>query len=442
MSLKISIISKTFRIHDNPFLDSDYYILFINKEDYGENQWIFLNQILKLHLKDLENNNIKPILLNSLNNLLNILKPLNKSLYKIYVDVFYPHKENLLLDYNFNYIPTWNLVNWIDKIELIKKWFLPNGLKNHKVFKDYTHKNKREIYKREIYKKDIIKLNKDKNKDNYKKENLKLNIISNFKIIENDKIYIELPKHNLDIWIQEKLNESSFIKEVKWFKPNTCPKTSILNNNETKNKNTFNENFSETKNSNSKILRTSLLSPFFAIGVLSPVFAYNYWNGETRMGSGRDQLLFRELFHACGFMSEFWKDSFGDSYTWKTVDKKEWNNYINGTTGFTDVDWSMKQLKNEGWIHHLARHLVADYLTRGHLNYHWKYGVEWFKETLLDHDEAVNRGNWLSLSGTAFSTKQRSFYHYNPEYFLTKKSQSLKCNKTKKKKSKKQIESI
>jgi deoxyribodipyrimidine photolyase len=414
MTLNISIICKTFRIHDNPFLNSDYYILFINREDYGLNQWIFLNKILIHHLKDLENNNIKPILLNNLDNLLTILDALDKSKYKIYADVYEPHKKNRLLNYNFNYISSWGLIHWFDKVDLIKKWFLPNGLKNHKVFKEYTHKNKRDIFS-----------------SNYleKKSKEKLNIKSNFEIENNDnnKSYIDLPKNNLDIWVQEKLIETSFMKNSAWFKPNTCPLTSITSNNS--------DNIELISNN----LKTSLLSPFFSIGVLSPVLAYNYWSDEKRVGSSRDQLLFREMFHACGFMNEFWNDNFGDSFKWKILNKKKWNDYKNGTTGFTDVDWSMKKLKEEGWIHHLARHLVADYLTRGYLNYDWKYGLEWFKETLLDHDEAVNRGNWLSLSGTAFSTKQRSFYHYNPEYFLTKKTLSLKCNSSKKNNSKKKM---
>jgi cryptochrome len=86
----------------------------------------------------------------------------------------------------------------------------------------------------------------------------------------------------------------------------------------------------------------------------------------------------------------------------------------------------MRLLKKEGWIHHLARHMVADYLTRGNLEIHWKYGMEWFKITLVDHDDCVNRGNWMWLSGNAFSTKQRSFYHYRPDKYLENRNKKLK----------------
>ena len=38
-----------------------------------------------------------------------------------------------------------------------------------------------------------------------------------------------------------------------------------------------------------------------------------------------------------------------------------------GMTGYPAVDSTMRQLAQEGWIHHLGRHLVACFLTRGHL---------------------------------------------------------------------------
>lgn len=37
---------------------------------------------------------------------------------------------------------------------------------------------------------------------------------------------------------------------------------------------------------------------------------------------------------------------------------------IKGQTGFPWIDAIMTQLREEGWIHHLARHAVACFLTR------------------------------------------------------------------------------
>lgn len=403
---KISIISKTFRIHDNPFLDSDVYIIYINKKEYGNNQTVFLNEIIKLHLLDLHDIGIIPHIVYSI---IDINKLLNNIIDKeIYIDDYYPYYKTL--PKNAVFVPSWSLIDWTPHTEQIRKWFSPNGLKNHKVFKEFVHKNKRNIYN--------VKIKKTSSSFTENKTQFIINNTKNY-----NKSVVQLPKKNLDKWIQNQLKNTDYMKNNNWFKPNTCPNTSL--------------NIIDDNNIDNKY-KTSKLSPFIALGVLSPVLAYEFWTGENRMGSSRDQLLFREMFHACGQLPEYWTDKFGDKYTWKTPNKKTWNNYINGNTGREDVDIMMTQLKDEGWIHHLARHLVADYLTRGTLEYDWKKGMMWFKQTLIDHDEAVNRGNWMWLSGTAFSTKQRSFYHYNPDNYIKNKSKKMNCkNKNSNKNTKK-----
>jgi cryptochrome len=71
-------------------------------------------------------------------------------------------------------------------------------------------------------------------------------------------------------------------------------------------------------------------------------------------------------------------------------------------TGFPFIDAIMRQLRKEGWIHHLARHAVACFLTRGDLWCHWEDGQKVFEEYLLDADYALNAGNWMWLSASAF----------------------------------------
>lgn len=44
----------------------------------------------------------------------------------------------------------------------------------------------------------------------------------------------------------------------------------------------------------------------------------------------------------------------------------------NGETGYPWIDAIMRQLRDEGWIHHLARHAVACFLTRGDLYISWE----------------------------------------------------------------------
>lgn len=64
-------------------------------------------------------------------------------------------------------------------------------------------------------------------------------------------------------------------------------------------------------------------------------------------------------------------------------------------TGYPWIDACMTQLREEGWLHHLGRHAVACFLTRGDLWQSWEKGAQVFEEMLLDADPAINRGNWM-----------------------------------------------
>ena len=61
----------------------------------------------------------------------------------------------------------------------------------------------------------------------------------------------------------------------------------------------------------------------------------------------------------------------------------------------------MRQLREQGWLHHLARHAVSCFLTRGDLYCHWTRGRDVFDRDLLDADWAINNFNWLGLAGVA-----------------------------------------
>lgn len=82
-----------------------------------------------------------------------------------------------------------------------------------------------------------------------------------------------------------------------------------------------------------------------------------------------------------------------------TVDDQDAEMYFRrwkeARTGFPWIDALMRQLKQEGWIHHLGRHAVACFLTRGGCYVHWERGAEVFEEWLIDHETACNVGNWM-----------------------------------------------
>jgi deoxyribodipyrimidine photolyase len=70
-------------------------------------------------------------------------------------------------------------------------------------------------------------------------------------------------------------------------------------------------------------------------------------------------------------------------------------------TGYPYIDAIMTQLRETGWIHHLARHSVACFLTRGDLWQSWEDGATVFEEYLIDADWSINNFNWQWLSCTA-----------------------------------------
>lgn len=86
-----------------------------------------------------------------------------------------------------------------------------------------------------------------------------------------------------------------------------------------------------------------------------------------------------------------------------------------GVTGFPWIDALMRQLRAEGWIHHLGRHAVACFLTRGGCYVDWERGADVFEEWLLDHEPACNAGNWQWVSCTAFFAQY--FRCYSPVSF-------------------------
>ena len=86
---------------------------------------------------------------------------------------------------------------------------------------------------------------------------------------------------------------------------------------------------------------------------------------------------------------------------WRT-DDAQLEKWKNGLTGYPFIDAGMRQLLQEGWIHHTVRTAVAVFLTRGDLWLNWEPGHAHFKTHLVDHDWAVNAGNWMWVSSSAF----------------------------------------
>ncbi|KAI9858755.1 MAG: hypothetical protein M1824_004175 [Vezdaea acicularis] len=196
---------------------------------------------------------------------------------------------------------------------------------------------------------------------------------------------------------------------------------------------------------------TTLLSPHLHFGSLS-VRTF-YWAAQdivTAYGpkasvpptSLTGQLLFRDMyFGAQASLGHRFSQTHGNSHVrfipWHlpstlspsglttgdyTIDDPQaetwFQRWRNGLTGFPWIDALMRQLRQEGWIHHLGRHAVACFLTRGGCYISWERGAEVFEEWLIDHEVACNAGNWQWLSCTAFYSQ--FFRCYSPIAFPQK----------------------
>lgn len=167
------------------------------------------------------------------------------------------------------------------------------------------------------------------------------------------------------------------------------------------------------------------LSPYLRFGCLSTrLFYYQLTDLYRKIKktlpplSLHGQLLWREFFYCAATKNPNFDRMVGNPMCVQIPWDKNAEalaKWANGQTGFPWIDAIMTQLREEGWIHHLARHAVACFLTRGDLWLSWEEGMKVFEELLLDADWSVNAGMWMWLSCSSFF--QQFFHCYCPVRF-------------------------
>uniref|UniRef100_A0A671KE63 Cryptochrome-1 n=1 Tax=Sinocyclocheilus anshuiensis TaxID=1608454 RepID=A0A671KE63_9TELE len=179
-------------------------------------------------------------------------------------------------------------------------------------------------------------------------------------------------------------------------------------------------------NANSLLASPTGLSPYLRFGCLScRLFHFKLTDLYRKVKKNSvpplslyGQLLWREFFYTAATNNpHFDKMEFNPICVQIPWDRNpealaKWSE---SRTGFPWIDAIMTQLRQEGWIHHLARHAVACFLTRGDLWISWEEGMKVFEELLLDADWSVNAGSWMWLSCSSFF--QQFFHCYCPVGF-------------------------
>ncbi|XP_067270023.1 cryptochrome circadian regulator 3a [Pseudorasbora parva] len=179
-------------------------------------------------------------------------------------------------------------------------------------------------------------------------------------------------------------------------------------------------------NANSLLASPTGLSPYLRFGCLSCRLFYfkltDLYRKVKKTSSPPlslyGQLLWREFFYTAATTNPRFDKMEGNPICVRIPWDKNPEalaKWAEAKTGFPWIDAIMTQLRQEGWIHHLARHAVACFLTRGDLWISWEEGMKVFEELLLDADWSVNAGSWMWLSCSSFF--QQFFHCYCPVGF-------------------------
>lgn len=104
--------------------------------------------------------------------------------------------------------------------------------------------------------------------------------------------------------------------------------------------------------------------------------------------------------------------------------KKHFNAWCEGKTGYPMVDAGMRELNETGYMHNRVRMVTASFLTK-HLLIDWRWGEAYFAEKLLDFELSANNGNWQWAAGTGCDAAPY-FRVFNPEEQIKKFDSDLK----------------
>ncbi|KAB1270450.1 Cryptochrome-1 [Camelus dromedarius] len=140
-------------------------------------------------------------------------------------------------------------------------------------------------------------------------------------------------------------------------------------------------------NANSLLASPTGLSPYLRFGCLScRLFYFKLTDLYKKVKKNSSpplslygQLLWREFFYTAATNNPRFDKMEGNpicvQIPWDK-NPEALAKWAEGRTGFPWIDAIMTQLRQEGWIHHLARHAVACFLTRGDLWISWEEGMK------------------------------------------------------------------
>ena len=168
---------------------------------------------------------------------------------------------------------------------------------------------------------------------------------------------------------------------------------------------------------------TSTLSEYLSLGEIGPHTIWHRVQNSAVLGvQGTDaylrQLIWREfayhlMYHTPHILTDNWRQDW-DGFPWETDDSvQSAQAWRHARTGIPVVDAGLREMYVTGRMHNRARMIVASYLCK-HLMVHWKIGMNWFADCLVDWDPAANAMGWQWVAGSGPDASP-FFRIFNPE---------------------------
>ncbi|XVE71382.1 hypothetical protein DITRI_Ditri10aG0145700 [Diplodiscus trichospermus] len=189
--------------------------------------------------------------------------------------------------------------------------------------------------------------------------------------------------------------------------------------------------YKETRNGMLGPDYSTKFSPWLASGSLSPRFIYEEVKRFEKERQANDstywvlfELIWRDYFR---FLSIKYGNSLFHLGGPRKVeqgwlqDRKLFESWRNGSTGYPLIDANMKELSATGFMSNRGRQIVCSFLVRD-MGVDWRMGAEWFETCLLDYDPCSNYGNWTYGAGVGNDPREDRYFSipkqaqtYDPE---------------------------
>jgi deoxyribodipyrimidine photo-lyase len=172
--------------------------------------------------------------------------------------------------------------------------------------------------------------------------------------------------------------------------------------------------YKATRNGLTGTVYSTKLSPWLAVGALSPRTAFAALRShEAAFGASEGsywiwfELLWRDFFR-------FWSEKHGARLFRASGlgrlgppahDPEAFRRWRGGATGQAFVDAGLRELAATGYLSNRLRQVAASYLVHD-LYCDWRAGAAWFESLLIDYDVCSNQGNWLYIAGRGADPRQ------------------------------------